>query len=117
MTKVILTAPVIKGEKDTIRNFLLRSEKGFTNVRVDGEIFEITKNMQLDRYVIHDIEIVIDKLTISNENLNRLKESIDLALKSGDKTLYIIDENNNSTFYSKNLVDPVSGISYEEPSK
>ena len=115
--KVVLTAPVIKGRKGHYKELFTQiRKKGFTNVRVDGEIFEITKNMQLDRYVIHDIEIVIDKLTISNENLNRLKESIDLALKSGDKTLYIIDENNNSTFYSKNLVDPVSGISYEEPS-
>ena len=115
--KVVLTAPVIKGRKGHYKELFTQiRKKGFTNVRVDGEIFEITKNMQLDRYVIHDIEIVIDKLTISNENLNRLKESIDLALKSGDKTLYVIDENNNSTFYSKNLVDPVSGISYEEPS-
>ena len=85
-------------------------------MRVDGEVIEITKNLQLDRYVIHDIEIVIDKLTINKENILRLTDSIDLALKSGDKTLYIVDENNNSTFFSKNLVDPDSGISYEEPS-
>ena len=100
--KVLITAPIIKGRKGHYKELFTQiRKKGFTNVRVDGEIFEITKNMQLDRYVIHDIEIVIDKLTISNENLNRLKESIDLALKSGDKTLYVIDENNNSTFYSK----------------
>ena len=75
-----------------------------------------SRNLQLDRYAIHDIEIVIDKLTVSKNNINRLQESIDLALKSGDKTLYVIDEKNNSTFFSKNLVDPLTGISYEEPS-
>ena len=115
--KVILTAPVVKGRKGHYKELFIQiRRKGFANVRVDGEVIEITKNLQLDRYVIHDIEIVIDKLTINKENILRLTDSIDLALKSGDKTLYIVDENNNSTFFSKNLVDPDSGISYEEPS-
>ena len=115
--KVILTAPVVKGRKGHYKELFIQiRRRGFANVRVDGEVIEITKNLQLDRYVIHDIEIVIDKLTINKENILRLTDSIDLALKSGDKTLYIVDENNNSTFFSKNLVDPDSGISYEEPS-
>ena len=96
--------------------FVQIRKKGFSNVRVDGKILEIKKNMQLDRYVIHDIEIVVDKLLINEDNLNRLSNSVDIAIKSGDKTLYIIDELNNSRFYSKSLVDPISGISYEEPS-
>jgi len=115
--KVIITAPVVKGRKGHYKELFLKiRKKGFTNVRVDGEIVEITKNLQLDRYVIHDIEIVVDKLVISNDSLTRLKSSIDIALKSGDKTMYIIDEKNNATFYSKLLVDPETGVSYEEPS-
>ena len=115
--KVIITAPFVKGRKGHYKELFLQiRKKGFTNVRVDGEIVEITKNLQLDRYVIHDIEIVVDKLVISNDSLTRLKSSIDIALKSGDKTMYIIDEKNNATFYSKLLVDPETGVSYEEPS-
>ena len=107
----------MKGRKGHYKELFLQiRKKGFTNVRVDGEIVEITKNLQLDRYVIHDIEIVVDKLVISNDSLTRLKSSIDIALKSGDKTMYIIDEKNNATFYSKLLVDPETGVSYEEPS-
>tara|TARA_Y100000817_G_scaffold70888_1_gene54129 strand:+ start:14152 stop:16989 length:2838 start_codon:yes stop_codon:yes gene_type:complete len=115
--KVIIAAPVIKGRKGHYKELFVQiRKKGFSNVRVDGKILEIKKNMQLDRYVIHDIEIVVDKLLINEDNLNRLSNSVDIAIKSGDKTLYIIDELNNSRFYSKSLVDPISGISYEEPS-
>ena len=115
--KVIITAPVVKGRKGHYKELFLQiRKKGFTNVRVDGKIIEITKNLQLDRYVIHDIEIVVDKLVITNHSLQRLKSSIDIALKSGDKTMYIIDEKNKATFYSKLLVDPETGVSYEEPS-
>ena len=115
--KVIIAAPVVKGRKGHYKELFVQiRKKGFSNVRVDGKILEIKKNMQLDRYVIHDIEIVVDKLLINEDNINRLSNSVDIAIKSGDKTLYIIDELNNSRFYSKSLVDPISGISYEEPS-
>ena len=115
--KVIIAAPVVKGRKGHYKELFVQiRKKGFSNVRVDGKILEIKKNMQLDRYIIHDIEIVVDKLLINEDNINRLSNSVDIAIKSGDKTLYIIDELNNSRFYSKSLVDPISGISYEEPS-
>ena len=115
--KVIIAAPVVKGRKGHYKELFVQiRKKGFSNVRVDGKILEIKKNMQLDRYVIHDIEIVVDKLLINEDNINRLSNSVDIAIKSGDKTLYIIDDFNNSRFYSKSLVDPISGISYEEPS-
>ena len=115
--KVIIAAPVVKGRKGHYKELFVQiRKKGFANVRVDGEILEIKRNMQLDRYVIHDIEIVVDKLTIDNENTERLSNSVEIAIKSGDKTLYVIDENNKSRFYSKSLVDPDTGISYEEPS-
>jgi len=115
--KVIIAAPVVKGRKGHYKELFVQiRKKGFANVRVDGEILEIKRNMQLDRYVIHDIEIVVDKLTIDDQNTERLSNSVEIAIKSGDKTLYVIDENNNSRFYSKSLVDPDTGISYEEPS-
>ncbi len=115
--KVIIAAPIVKGRKGHYKELFIQiRKKGFVNVRVDGEILEIKKNMQLDRYVIHDIEIVVDKLFVNEDNLNRLSNSIDIAIKSGDKKLYVIDESNNARFYSKSLVDPISGISYEEPS-
>ena len=116
-TKVIIAAPVVKGRKGHYKELFVQiRKKGFANVRVDGEIMEIKRNMQLDRYVIHDIEIVVDKLTVCEESTERLSNSVDIAIKSGDKTLYVIDEKNNSKFYSKSLVDPDTGISYEEPS-
>ena len=116
-SKVIITAPIVKGRKGHYKELFLQiRKKGFSNVRVDGEVMEITKNMQLDRYVIHDIEIVIDKLVVSDSDSERLANSVDIAIKSGDKTLYVIDEDSNSKFYSKSLVDPDTGISYEEPS-
>ena len=116
-SKVIIAAPVVKGRKGHYKELFLQiRKKGFSNVRVDGEIMEIKKNMQLDRYVIHDIEIVVDKLVVSEGETSRLSNSVDIAIKSGDKTLYVIDEDNNSKFYSKSLVDPDTGISYEEPS-
>ena len=116
-TKVIIAAPVVKGRKGHYKELFVQiRKKGFANVRVDGEIMEIKRNMQLDRYVIHDIEIVVDKLTVCEESTERLSNSVDIAIKSGDKTLYVIDEKNNSRFYSKSLVDPDTGISYEEPS-
>ena len=78
--KVVLAAPVVKGRKGHYKELFIQiRKKGFTNVRVDGEIIEIERNFQLDRYTIHDIEIVIDKLKISQSNIDRLKESIDLA--------------------------------------
>ena len=101
--KVIIAAPVVKGRKGHYKELFVQiRKKGFANVRVDGEILEIKRNMQLDRYVIHDIEIVVDKLTIDNENTERLSNSVEIAIKSGDKTLYVIDENNKS--YIKNII-------------
>ena len=85
-SKVIITAPIVKGRKGHYKELFLQiRKKGFSNVRVDGEVMEITKNMQLDRYVIHDIEIVIDKLVISDSDSERLANSVDIAIKSGDK--------------------------------
>ncbi len=116
-SKVIIAAPVVKGRKGHYKELFLQiRKKGFSKVRVDGKIIEITKNLQLDRYIIHDIEIVVDKLIVKFDDNLRLANSVDIAIKSGDGTLFVIDKDNNSKFYSKSLVDPDNGISYEEPS-
>ena len=113
---ISILAPVVKSRKGHYKELFQKiRKKGFANVRIDGKIVEITKNLQLDRYSIHDIEIVIDKLVIEENNNQRLLNSISIALKSGDGTMYILD-NNNSNFYSKNLVDPSTGLSFDDPS-
>ena len=113
---VSILAPVVKSRKGHYKELFQKiRKKGFANVRIDGKIVEITKNLQLDRYSIHDIEIVVDKLEIEENNNQRLLNSISIALKSGDGTMYILD-NNNSNFYSKNLVDPSTGLSFNDPS-
>jgi|TARA_B110000438_G_scaffold108061_1_gene106137 excinuclease ABC subunit A len=114
---VSILAPIIKSRKGHYKELFQQiRKKGFANVRVDGEIIEITKNLQLDRYSIHDIEIVIDKLFIDDNNNKRLLNSISIALKSGDGTMYVLDSDNKANFYSKNLVDPSTGLSFDEPS-
>ena len=114
---VSILAPIIKSRKGHYKELFQQIRKrGFANVRVDGEIIEITKNLQLDRYSIHDIEIVIDKLFIDDNNNKRLLNSISIALKSGDGTMYVLGSDNKANFYSKNLVDPSTGLSFDEPS-
>ena len=84
-------------------------------MRVDGEILDLSPKMQLDRYKIHDIEMVIDRLIVSTEDKKRLYDSIQSALKVSKGIIKISDKENNEFFYSKYLMDAVSGISYDEP--
>jgi len=112
-----ILSPVVIGRKGNYRELFLQILKmGFTQVRADGKIVIISKNMEVDRYSIHDIEIVIDKLKVEKSNYNRLENSIKLALDNGNDSLYVIDEDNSIQYYSKKLMDPESGISYEDPS-
>ena len=114
---IYILSPVVIGRKGNYRELFTQIAKmGFTQVRVDGKIVTISKNMEVDRYSIHDIEIIIDKLKVEKSNYNRLENSIKLALDNGDHSLYIIDEDNSIQYYSKKLMDPESGISYEDPS-
>ena len=114
---IFILSPVVIGRKGNYKELFLQIIKmGFTQVRVDGEISNISKNMEVDRYSIHDIEIVIDKLKIDKSNYNRLEHSIKLALDNGNDSLYVINEDNSIQYYSKKLMDSESGISYEEPS-
>ena len=114
---ILVLAPSVKGRKGHYRElFLSTAKKGFLKVRVDGKVLNISTGMQLDRYKIHDIEIVIDKIRISPENTTRLKKSVETAFKQGNGTLLILDEQTNEARYlSRQLMCPTTGISYPEP--
>ena len=117
--KVILLSPVIKSRKGHYRELFEQiSKQGFTQVRVDGEILDLTKGLKLDRYKIHDIEIVIDKLKLSNDvnNQKRLLESIKTAMYHGEGTIMLVNiEDNSFRYFSKNLMCESTGISYQNP--
>ncbi len=114
--KIALTAPVIKSRKGHYRELFEQIKKrGYNKVVVDKQMIDITKGMMLDRYKIHDIDIVIDRLEIKSTSPKRLQESLATALKVGEGYVTVIDENGDLHPYSKFLMDPVSGISYQEP--
>ncbi|CAN5760785.1 excinuclease ABC subunit UvrA [soil metagenome] len=115
--KIILLAPVVKGRKGHYRELFEQIRKmGFIRARVDGELLEIMPKMQVDRYKIHDIEIVIDKLVVKAEDRYRISSSVQSALTHGKGTLSLLDtEANKAHFFSRHLMDPVSGIAYDDP--
>jgi excinuclease ABC subunit A len=113
---LILLAPVVKGRKGHYRELFVQIRKmGFTKVRLDGEIVELAPKMQVDRYKIHDIEIVIDRLEITSKDISRLAGSIKTAMYHGKGVILAIDEQGNSHHFSKFLMDPASGLAYDEP--
>lgn len=113
---VNILAPVVKGRKGHYRELFEQIRKqGYLKVRVDGEILDLTPKMQVDRYKIHDIEMVIDRLLVSEQEHKRLYSSIQTALKISKGIIKIADQDNDEFFFSKYLMDPESGISYDEP--
>lgn len=113
---IVVLAPVVKGRKGHYRELFEQIRKqGFTKVRVDGEMLNIHPKMQADRYKIHDIEVVIDRLEIKDGGRNRLADTVATAMKMGKGVIKISDENNNTFNFSKFLMCPSTGISYEEP--
>ncbi len=129
--KINLLAPVIKGRKGHYRElFEDIRKKGFNKVRIDGEIVDITPKMQVDRYKIHDIEIVVDRLEVNESIKSRLAQSLQIAMKHGKGTIMVLEHDEKSTsskkksnafgfgkvqFFSRTLMCPTSGISYDEP--
>ncbi len=114
--KVSVLAPVIKARKGHYRELFEQiKKKGYTKVRVDQKVMTITPSMQLDRYKIHDIEIIIDRLDVKSVSTQRLQDTIKTAMKAGDGYFTILDSNEKEFPYSKFLMDPESGISYDEP--
>lgn len=114
---IYVLAPLVVNRKGHYKElFENMRKKGYLRVRVDGELREITLGMKLDRYRNHSIELVVDRLKISSKDRERLTDTVDNALRQGDKTLMVVDVDNDSVaHYSQQLMDPVSGISYREP--
>lgn len=114
---IYILAPVIKGRKGHYKELFEQiRKKGFLHVRVDGEIKEIIHSMKVDRYKSHFIEMVIDKLVVGDDTLKRLKESVHTSMIHGKGIIMIVDKKTNDfRYYSKQLMCPTTGISYNEP--
>jgi len=113
--KITLLAPLVKGRKGHYRELFEQTlKRGYNKVRIDGEITDIKAGMKVDRYKIHDIEAVIDRLQLNGLDTQRLTDSVGTALKMGHGYLMVLTEKGVHP-YSKFLMDPVSGISYDEP--
>ena len=115
--RVSILAPVVKSRKGHYRELFEQiAKQGFVKVRVDGEIKDIEKGMRLDRYKMHDIEIVIDRIKVGSTIEKRLKESITTALYSGNNILMVLDtENEKPRYFSRELMCPTTGIAYPNP--
>jgi excinuclease ABC subunit A len=116
--KIILLAPIVRGRKGHYRELFEQLRKqGYLKVRIDGAIVELKEKMQLDRYKIHDIELVVDRLVADKESANRLSQSIQKSLQSGKGLMFVLDIDSDKIMqYSKQLMCVDSGLSYEEPS-
>lgn len=115
--KIYLLAPLVKNRKGHYKElFEQLRKKGYLNVRVDGELREISPGMKLDRYKNHDVELVVDRVKVSRKDDRRLQQSVETALHDGDKEMMVLDVDAGKVYhYSQSLMDPVSGISYREP--
>ena len=124
--KIFILAPLVRSRKGHYRElFESMRRKGYLNIRVDGELMEITRGMKVDRYKNHDIEVVIDKLAIlpstgdegtGGEANDRLKRSVSIAMKQGEGLIMILDKDSGDIkHFSKRLMCPTTGISYSDP--
>ena len=115
--RIAVLAPLIKSRKGHYRELFEQiSKQGFLRVRVDGEIREIEKGMKLDRYKMHDIEVVIDRLVVDENSEKRLEETIKTALYTGDNILMVIDvDDEKPRYFSRELMCPTTGIAYPNP--
>ena len=116
--KILVLAPFVRSRKGHYRElFDSLRRKGYLYVRVDGGLKEITEGMKLDRYKNHDIEVVIDKMMVKdNQDENRLKKSVATAMKAGDGLIMILDnDTNEAKFFSKRLMCPTTGMAYSDP--
>lgn len=115
--KVYLLAPLVRSRKGHYRElFESVRKKGFLTVRIDGELKEVVSGMKVDRYKNHDIEVVVDKLAVQAKDRERLEKSVRATMQQGQGLIQVLDNaTNEARYYSKLLMDPVSGISYREP--
>ncbi|SEG41080.1 excinuclease ABC subunit UvrA [Algoriphagus boritolerans] len=114
--KLYILAPVVKGRKGHYRELFEQIRKmGFSKVRVDGVVMDIVPKMQVDRYKIHDIEIVIDRIIADESDRFRITQSLKSGLQHGKGVIMIREENGDVHHFSKYLMDPETGLSYDEP--
>lgn len=114
--KLIILAPVVKGRKGHYRELFVQIRKmGFTKVRIDGMVMDMVPKMQVDRYKTHDIEIVVDRIIADSNDRFRIAQSVKTALNHGNGVMMIRDEENQIHHFSKFLMDPETGLSYDEP--
>lgn len=114
--KISILAPVVKGRKGHYRELFVQIAKmGFTKVRVNGEVMDLVPKMQLDRYKTHDIEIVVDRAIVRSKDKTRINGSIKTALQHGKGIFMILDQNGKVSHFSKHLMDPETGLAYDEP--
>ena len=122
--KIFILAPLVRNRKGHYRElFEQMRKKGYLYIRVDGEILDITQSMKVDRYKNHNIEVVVDKMKVEqratgskNPDDERLRKSVSTAMKQGDGLIMIMDKDHDEArYYSKRLMDPVSGIAYKDP--
>lgn len=115
--RIYMLAPLVKGRKGHYKElFEQMMRKGYLNVRIDGEMCEMSRGMMLERYKNHDIEVVIDKLAVDAKDTKRLKQSLSAALTQGEGLVMIMEMPTGSVrYYSKRLMCPVTGLSYKEP--
>ena len=115
--KILILAPLVRSRKGHYRElFESMRRKGYLHVRVDGEVQEITRGMKVDRYKNHDIEVVIDRMAVKDTADERLKKTIQIAMRQGEGLLMIMDfETGQTKHFSKRLMCPTTGISYSDP--
>ena len=115
--RIYVLAPLVKNRKGHYKDlFENLRKKGYINVRVDGVLREITFGMKLDRYVNHNVELVVDRLKVADKDSKRLADTADVAFKQGNGQLMILDaETDEVAYYSRSLMDPATGLSYLEP--
>ncbi len=115
--KIYVLAPLVKNRKGHYKDlFEQLRKKGYLNVRIDGELREITFGMKLDRYKNHSIELVVDRLKVAHKDEKRLMETVKTAFEQGNNQLMVLEvDNNEPGYYSKSLMDPDTGLSYFDP--
>ena len=116
--KLIILAPLVRGRKGHYRELFEQVRKqGYLKVRIDGEIVDLKERLQVDRYKIHDIELVVDRVQVTPDAKSRISQSVQKALQIGKGLMFVLDhDTNKSTQYSKQLMCEDTGLSYEEPS-
>lgn len=114
-SKIIILAPVVKGRKGHYRELFEEiSKEGFTKVRVDGEVMDIVPGMKVERFKIHDIDVVVDRVVVNEKSKSRIYESLETGLRHGEGVV-IVNDGKSDRFFNEKLSDPETGRSFSEP--